>query len=158
MLRASKNPESYTMLPIAYKTLTFGSKQQLASIALRDRILRQPLGLQYDPADLAAESDEIHIAALEGERVSGVLLLRKKDAITMKMRQVAVDRDQQRKGIGKAMVQFAELWCLENGYRRMELHARDTAIPFYLALGYRTEGDGFDEVGIPHHFMVRDLD
>lgn len=145
------------MLPVACTVLHFGSKQQIASIALRDRILRQPLGLQYDPADLAAESDEVHIAALEGERVLGVLLLRTKDATTMKMRQVAVDADQQGKGIGKAMVLFAEAWCLENGYRRMELHARDTAIPFYLALGYSTQGEGFEEVGIPHHFMFRDL-
>jgi len=145
------------MLQTVCAVLHFGSKQQLASIALRDRILRKPLGLQYDPADLVAESDEVHIAALEGERVLGVLLLRSKDATTMKMRQVAVDADQQGKGIGKAMVLFAENWCLENGYRRMELHARYTAIPFYLALGYSAEGVGFEEVGIPHHFMFRDL-
>lgn len=137
--------------------LHFGSKQQLASIALRDRVLRQPLGLQYDPKDLAAEADEIHIAAIEGERVLGVLLFRKKDATTVKMRQVAVDAGQQGRGIGKAMVQFAENWCLDNGYRRIELHARDTAVPFYLAHGYRVEGDGFEEVGIPHHFMFREL-
>jgi predicted GNAT family N-acyltransferase len=137
--------------------LHYGSKQHYASIALRDRILRQPLGLQYEPADLTAESDEVHIAALEGERVLGVLLLRKQDGSTVKMRQVAVDNGFQGKGIGKDLVRYAEAWCQENGYRRIELHARDTAIPFYLSMGYSLEVEGFEEVGIPHHAMHRNL-
>lgn len=37
----------------------------------------------------------------------------------------------------------------------MVLHARDSALDFYLSLGYSIVGDPFEEVGIPHHRMEK---
>ena len=39
----------------------------------------------------------------------------------------------------------------------MRLHAREAAIPFYVALGYATEGSPFEEVGLPHRTMAKAL-
>jgi predicted GNAT family N-acyltransferase len=39
----------------------------------------------------------------------------------------------------------------------MVLNARDTAIPFYLHLGYELVGEPFVEVGIPHRKMRKAL-
>jgi predicted GNAT family N-acyltransferase len=39
----------------------------------------------------------------------------------------------------------------------MVLHARETAVPFYLKLGYEVVGGQFEEVGIPHFKMEKKL-
>ena len=39
----------------------------------------------------------------------------------------------------------------------MVLHARETAVGFYEKLGYKTSGDKFIEVTIPHFPMQKEL-
>ncbi|RYG29002.1 GNAT family N-acetyltransferase, partial [bacterium] len=65
-----------------------------------------------------------------------------------KIRQVAVDPMEQGKGLGAALMRAIEPLCDE-----IYLHARDTAVPFYLRLGYQIVGEPFEEVGIPHRAM-----
>jgi predicted GNAT family N-acyltransferase len=43
------------------------------------------------------------------------------------------------------------------GYHRIELHARDTAVPFYKKMNYSISGSVFKEVGIDHFFMSKEL-
>lgn len=136
----------------------YGSSVQRASVDLRDRILRQPLGLQFSEEDLAKEAGDHHLVCLDGDNVVGVILMRPVNAHVIKMRQVAVEAGDQRKGIGTRMVLFAEGFCREKGYSTIEMHARLEAVPFYERLGYRTSGEQFIEVGIPHVRMFRDLD
>ena len=73
------------------------------------------------------------------------------------MRQLAVVPDLQRQGIGKALVEYSEALARQNGYRRMILHARETAVAFYEKLGYSRFGDQFEEVTIPHWAMEKQL-
>jgi len=130
--------------------LDWGSKLQIQSIGLRYEILRRPLGLFFNPEELADEHAQWHVGMTDGDRVVAVLLLKIIDGKMAKMRQVAVAETLQGKGIGKEMVRFSEALCRQNNINRIELHARETAVPFYLSLGYHTEGDTFEEVGIPH--------
>jgi predicted GNAT family N-acyltransferase len=137
--------------------LEWGSKLQIQSIGLRYEILRRPLGLFFTPQELAEEHDQWHIGVTDGDRVLAVLLLKILDGKTAKMRQVAVAESLQGKGIGKEMVRFSESLCRQNQINHIELHARKTAVPFYLSLGYQTEGEIFEEVGIPHVKMSNKL-
>ena len=41
------------------------------------------------------------------------------------------------------------------GGRLLTLHARETAVAFYLRLGYRVVGEPFVEVTIPHRTMEK---
>ncbi len=144
------------MIPFC-KILTFGSEEQQQSIALRRKILRVPLGLDFTEDELMIESEQIHIGCFIDPYLCGILILVKYNSDTVKMRQVAVDNTMQGKGIGSVMVAFAEEWAIANGYTLMSLHARETAIPFYLTLGYSIEGHQFEEVGIPHYKMIKKL-
>ena len=45
--------------------------------------------------------------------------------------------------------------AIEMGKKKMILHARDSALDFYVSLGYSIVGDQFEEVGIPHHLMEK---
>ena len=38
------------------------------------------------------------------------------------------------------------------------LHVQDDTKDFYLHLGYQVKGDGFIEVKLPHHILVKELD
>ena len=55
------------------------------------------------------------------------------------------------------MMQFAETLARDKGYKKLMMHARDTAIGFYEKQGYRTRGEQFTEVSIPHHVMEKVL-
>lgn len=145
------------MIHCRFEILEFGSKAHAQSLGLRYDVLRKPLGLQFDPTELEKEQDEVHLALLRGEYLVACLLLKNLGGGIMKMRQVAVATDEQGKGHGRQLVLQSEQWCIENDRRRIELHARETAIPFYLNLGYSVDKEPFTEVGIPHRFMFKDL-
>ena len=68
-----------------------------------------------------------------------------------------MDTPYQRKGVGKAMVLFAEQLARERGFQLMYCHAREVAKQFYESLQWKQEGEQFIEVGIPHYRMNKDL-
>jgi len=136
----------------------FGTPEFDEILALRNEILRIPLGLQFFIKDISTEFNEFHLAARdENYQLLGYLSLKQTSEKKVKMRQVVVASDLQGKGIGKQMVAFSELFARMNGFDLMELHARLTAIPFYLKLGYKKVGKQFFEVNIPHYRMEKRL-
>ncbi len=137
--------------------IEMGSAEYDAEMKLRTKILREPLGLKYSPEDLIRELDDIHLGAFLSSELVGCLLLRPQLEGVMKMRQVAVDSRYQRKKIGTKLVKFAEVLAKKMGYSKFELHARETSIAFYKALGYETFGEIFEEVTIPHRKMRKIL-
>ncbi len=139
------------------RPVAHGSPEYEATVELRREVLRRPLGLDFTEEQLAAEAGDTHLALFDGEEVVGCLILTSKDATTVKMRQVAVRPGRQGKGVGRRLVALAESMAYLKGHRRMVLNARDTAVPFYVVLGYAIEGEPFEEVGIPHRAMFKEL-
>ena len=136
--------------------VAFGSREYEATVALRREVLRRPLGLDFAPEQLAAEAGDVHFALFEGEdAVACLILVPQADGV--KMRQVAVRGDRQGRGLGRRLVGLSEAWARERGLRTMVLHARESAVPFYEALGYGAEGEPFEEVGLPHRAMRKAL-
>ena len=76
---------------------------------------------------------------------------------TVRLRQMAVMNDLQGKGIGKALMQFAENLARDRGYKKITMHARRDASGFYEKMGYRRIGDEFKEITIPHYVMEKEL-
>ena len=128
-----------------------------ATVALRDSILRKPLGLHFQAGELQSEKDSRHIACYSGGRLVGCLVLQPIAVSDVRMRQVAVASELQGQGIGKALVEYAEGLARNAGYRRIVLHAREAAVTFYEKLGYLRMGEGFEEVMIPHWAMEKRL-
>ncbi len=126
-------------------------------VALRRDVLRKPLGLEFTVDQLAAESGSLHLAAFDEDVLVGCLMLTPKGKDTIQMRQVAVRPDHQGKGLGAAMVRESEAAARFHNYKRMVLNARETAVPFYLKLGYKVVGEPFVEVGLPHRRMEKVL-
>jgi predicted GNAT family N-acyltransferase len=143
-------------LGFSYKIIQHNSPEYKAEVDLRSRVLREPLGLTFTAVELAAEANQLHVAAFTDDKLVGCLVLVIVNDSTLKMRQVAVEPEMQRQGIGQQLVSFAEIYAVDNGYCRIELHARDTAAMFYIDLGYVVLGHPFIEVTIPHFKMVKD--
>ena len=134
-----------------------GSPEYWATVDLRSSVLREPLGLHYLPGELEDEGNARHIVCYRGNRLVGCLMLSPREGGDIQMRQVAVVPELQRQGIGRALVAYCEEWARNTGYRRMILHARETAAAFYENLGYSRIGDRFVEVTIHHWAMEKRL-
>lgn len=137
--------------------IQYDSPDYAATFALREEVLRKPLGLSLNDETLAQERYYFHLVChLDDELVACLVLLPKKNG-DIRMRQVAVKPHLQGQGIGRALVEFAEQFARERGFTLMKLHARDTAILFYEKLGYECVGEPFVEVTILHCEMQKEL-
>jgi len=139
------------------KQIDHGSSEYIQMVQLRKQILRMPLGLSFTEEELADERKNILIAAYDDDVMLGCCMLCPVDAETVRLRQMAVQGNLQGKGIGASIMSFAENLARDKGYDRVVMHARDSAIGFYEKLGYKVVGEGFTEVNLPHHLMVKEL-
>jgi N-acetylglutamate synthase-like GNAT family acetyltransferase len=142
---------------MALRIIDYGTKEYQQMVNLRMEILRKPLGLSFDAAELEKEKEDVLMGAFEDERMLGCCLLTRMDQHTMRLRQMAVPNSMQGKGIGRALMIFAENIARDLGYKKLCMHARKTALGFYEKLGYSTSGEEFVEVTIPHYIMEKVL-
>jgi N-acetylglutamate synthase-like GNAT family acetyltransferase len=142
---------------MALRMIDYGTKEYQQMIHLRYEILRKPIGLHFEQEELEKEKEDVLIGAFEDDRILGCCLLTKVDNKTVRMRQMAVPNNLQGKGMGRALMVFAENIARDIGYKKLIMHARKTAIGFYEKLGYNKTGNEFEEVTIPHFIMEKAL-
>jgi ribosomal protein S18 acetylase RimI-like enzyme len=65
--------------------------------------------------------------------------------------------DLQGKGIGRAIMHFAENIARDRGYRIISMHARKNVVGFYERMDYKVIGNEFIEITIPHYLMEKKL-
>lgn len=134
-----------------------GGAKYESTVALRDRVLRQPLGLQFTAEQLAAESTCTHVAGFVDGQAIACCVIAEQQQGWFKIRQVAIDLDFQRQGLGRQLMEFVHGHVASIGGTRVFCHSRDVAEPFYGRLGYRATGEYFEEVSIQHIRMEKDL-
>jgi N-acetylglutamate synthase-like GNAT family acetyltransferase len=142
---------------MALKIIDYGSPEYQQMIKLRDAILRRPLGLTFTPEELEKERDNMLIGAFEDERMLGCCMLVEEQPDVVRLRQIAVLNDLQGKGIGRALMNFAENIARDRGYKIIRMHARTNAANFFEKVGYKIKGDQFIEITIPHYVMEKIL-
>ena len=142
---------------MALKIIDHGSTQYQQMIKLRDDVLRKPLGLSFTKEELEVEKDYLLIGAFEDDKMLACCMLVEENPKTVRLRQMAVLNDLQGKGIGKALMIFAENLARDRGYQKITMHARKNAIGFYEKMGYTKTGGEFIEITIPHYLMEKKL-
>ncbi len=142
---------------MALKQLYHGSKEYDQMVNLRYEIMRKPLGLGFSDEELKREKDDILIGAFDEDEIIGCCILSKIDNQCARLRQMAVQKNNQGMGIGESMMAFAENIARDRGYKFIMMHARDTAIGFYEKYGYKIKGNEFIELNIKHHIMEKKL-
>jgi ribosomal protein S18 acetylase RimI-like enzyme len=142
---------------MALKQIDHGSKLYQQMVQLRLDILRKPLGLSFTKEELDKEKDDILIGSFDEDQMLGCCILTKIDDRRIRLRQMAVQKNLQGKGIGESIISFAENIARDKGYKILMMHARDTAIGFYEKYGYVVKGEQFIEVKTNHHVMEKRL-
>lgn len=124
--------------------------------ALRFEALRRPLGMPPGSEIFPFEEESLHLVAIEDGRVIGCVLFRPQGG-SGRLFAMAVDEAARGRGVGAALVARLEAHLRDQGFEEVFLHARDHALGFYEKLGYRIEGAPFEEVGLEHRLMKKDL-
>ncbi len=70
---------------------------------------------------------------------------------------VAVEAERRGGGFGALIMGVAERWASEHGLPAVELHSQQAVVGFYERLGYSGVGDPYEEAGIPHLTMRKQL-
>lgn len=109
-----------------------------------------PLALEWDEQDETA----LHLLARDAEGrpiATGRLLA---DGHIGRMAVLAPWRG---RGVGSALLQALMAQARGRGMNRVELNAQCTAEAFYRRHGFVAEGPVFDDAGIPHRHMHKEL-
>jgi ribosomal protein S18 acetylase RimI-like enzyme len=143
---------------VIFRQISFGSGQYLAARALRQSVLRAPLGLPLSDDDLLGEDSQLHFGLFndDDELVACVIAV-PDGAEKVRVRQTAVAPEYQRQGLASRMMRELEAKLRALGVELVTLHARQSAISFYRNLGYESVGPEFMEVTLPHQKMVKYL-
>ncbi|MFL5808124.1 MAG: GNAT family N-acetyltransferase [Flavisolibacter sp.] len=134
-----------------------GSSDYEQMIELRIKTLLQPIGVPATYIEPEKEKNDVFIGAFKNHELIGCCVLTKNNETVIQLRQMAVRNDEQGKGIGATIVDFAEATARNLGYTVLMMHARDAVIEFYKKCGYKIAGEQFFEVGIGHHRMEKRL-
>lgn len=142
------------------KEFKWGSAEYLESIALRDLMLRKPLGRSIKDDDLEKEKQSKfhHFGAFLDNKLVGTIYSVEQIPKVVQLKQFAVDPNLQKSGIGRKLMSFTEEKLKEYGVKEILIFARQVALPFYEKIGYPIVCDPFIEVGIPHRLLIKHLE
>ena len=121
---------------------------------LRYRVLREPLGKERGSERHEGDASGIHFALSENGNMLAIARLDKVDDTVCQVRFVAVESDQQGKGLGKLIMDAVEERGRSEGYLKLVLHARDYALPFYEKLGYTLIGPSYKLFDVLQHYEM----
>ena len=141
---------------MVFKEISFGTDEYRLECALRNDVLRKPLGLELTAEELTREEDQLHFGLFEGDDnlVACVVAVRLSPT-DARIRQMAVSPIHQRKGLGKRLMNELEANLRSRGLTHLVLHARASAVGFYERLGYTVTGEEFIDVTVAHFRMVK---
>jgi predicted GNAT family N-acyltransferase len=114
---------------------------------------------QHVPEELEVDEDDaraLHVLALDGTTPVGCGRMVPHDDY-VKIGRMAVVSERRGEGIGRGILRFLMATAKRRGFSRAVLHAQLTAEGFYLKNGYVPEGAVFEEAGILHRRMSREL-
>lgn len=144
-------------MKINFIEIGFQHERYAEVLQLRNKILRQPLGLELSDNDLKDDDQSQFCVAIVNNQVIGCNMLTSVGENMVQLKQMAIDNNFQGKGIGNDLMIFTENIARNCGYTTIVLNARETAINFYKNLNYQTTGNPFMSVGILHVKMIKHL-
>lgn len=139
--------------------IDFASSRYDELVKLRYKVLLEPLGLKFLDSFRDKEAAYLHIGCLDSldDRLVGGLILAPVNDHEIRLMQVAVEEQYQGQGVGKALVEYALKRAKEAGYSKVVMHAMLSVVAFYEKLGFKQQGDIFEEQGITFAKMVKPL-
>lgn len=140
------------------KSIAYGSKEYMETLALRNKVMRIPLGLDIYQEDMSAEASSVLIGYFEDEKLIGVGVM-SNDGDIYKIEYLCVDSDIQSHGVGGKLLEQLEKTAAKQLGKKIIMDARVSAKRFYLRHGYTPIGDTFllDYAPVEHVIMEKIL-
>lgn len=127
-----------------------------AALAIRVRVFCDEQGVPREEEPDALDASALHLLALDGGRAIGTLRLLLSGG-EAKVGRVAVDAPWRRRGIASRMLDVALARAREEGALRARLAAQLLAVALYEQAGFAVVSEPFEEAGIEHVWMEREL-
>jgi predicted GNAT family N-acyltransferase len=112
-----------------------------------------PLHLEIDEFDQTAT----HFIVLEDDEPIAAARIRETESNVGKVERVCVLPEHRRKHLGVLVMNALEEHAKKNGWKKLKLNAQTYAIPFYEKLAYQVTSPEFDDAGIPHRAMEKEI-
>ena len=125
--------------------------------AIRRSVFQEEQGvapqLEFDGLDKTA----IHLLAYLDDRPVGTARIRYLNEQIAKIERLAVLSTARGLGIGKKLMQEAIQVAKQNNVQEVVIHAQEYVKGLHQQLGFKQIGEVFEEAGIPHVQMIRQL-
>ena len=127
------------------------------AFAIRRRVFIEEQRVKEEIEMDAEDSDAFHALAILNGVAIGCGRMVEHGAGEVKIGRMAVLREFRNTGVGSHILRFLIDRARMRGFRKAILHAQLTAEGFYLKEGFTRVDGVFDEAGIAHRKMERDL-
>jgi GNAT superfamily N-acetyltransferase len=132
----------------------------LETFSVRHPVLRPGKNIETCHFDGDNLESTRHFGYFEAEKLAGVASLFETTTPLLpeqnqfQLRGMAVLQEYQKRGIGEALVKFAENDAILRNGNMIWFNAREIAVPFYQKLGYKIIGEPFDIGDIGEHYVM----
>ena len=146
-------------MKIEIKEFAIGTELYEESLELRNRMLRDPLGMRFCERDLLWEENARFLGAFEDRVMIGVCAFFPHGKEIVELEHFCVDGSVQKKGVGRLLIGAMEEVCRRDGFAKIVLEARHYAEGFYRKCGYVTVSEPYMHrvVPIEHVRMEKEL-
>ncbi|WP_324758054.1 GNAT family N-acetyltransferase [Haloarcula montana] len=103
------------------------------------------------------DGEATHLLLSAGDRPVATARYRFVDETTVKIERVAVLAQYRGEGLGVRIMEAAEEAARDDGAMEAVLHGQRRVEGFYTGIGYEIVSDEFEEAGIPHVEMRKEL-
>jgi predicted GNAT family N-acyltransferase len=134
------------------------SKEDVLKVmVVRGIVFIEEQGVDWEGEIDQFEDESLHVLGeVDGQPVAAGRLRILPDG-WHKLERIAVRPAWRGRGLAKGMVEFLLAEAAKQGARRLKMHAQVYLEEFYGQFGFRREGEVFDECGIDHILMIREM-
>jgi predicted GNAT family N-acyltransferase len=144
------------MSKFSYKLVT-GDVELPEAFEVRRQVFVREQGISEDLVFDGHDREALHVVVKDGERVIGSARVQFQADNQAKLERMAVLKRYRHKGIGRKMLLFLDTVWKDKRVQQVIIHAQFEVIPFYKLYGFDELGLPFQEAGIKHIKMRKQL-
>jgi predicted GNAT family N-acyltransferase len=144
------------MSKFSYKLVT-GDDELQEAFEVRRQVFIREQGISENLVFDGHDREALHIVVKDGEGVIGSARVQFLADNQAKLERMAVLKRYRHKGIGRAMLLFLDTVWKDKRVQQVIIHAQFEVIPFYKLYGFDELGLPFQEAGIKHLKMRKQL-
>jgi predicted GNAT family N-acyltransferase len=144
------------MSKFSYKLVT-GDVELQEAFEVRRQVFVREQGISEDLVFDGHDREALHVVVKDVESTIGSARVRFLGDNQAKLERMAVSKHYRRKGIGREMLLFLDTVWKDKQVQQVIIHAQLEIVPFYKLCGFDELGSPFQEAGIKHIKMRKQI-